>query len=100
MAMNRTPPGIARCQASETHPSPAASTAPATRAPPMTNKVRRSILASALRRLDHGGGAVGDDLAHGLTDLGRIEAHHHDGVRAHDGGVVHHPVDGAAPCVL
>src|SRR5690348_7681819 len=34
-------------------------------------------------RFQHHRGAVGDDLAHGLADLRRIEAHHDHRVRAH-----------------
>jgi hypothetical protein len=48
---------------------------------------------------DHGG-SVGDDLAHGLADLGRIETHHDDAVGAHRCGVAHHPVDGVPPGFL
>src|SRR6516164_2374546 len=50
--------------------------------------------------LQHHGGAIGDDLAHGLADLGGIEAHHDDGVSAHGGCVLHHAVHGMAPRLL
>src|SRR5215472_5728348 len=48
---------------------------------------------------DHGR-AVGDDLAHGLADLGGVEAHHDDAVGPHGGGVLDQPVDRLAAGLL
>src|SRR5271170_7442385 len=56
------------------------------------------IVISPLRipGLEHHCRAVGHDLAHGLADLGGIEAHHDDAVPTHGGGVADKPVDGMA----
>src|SRR6516162_8934809 len=75
-------------------PRPAASAAR-----PRTKSPTRSM-ASGRLLLQHHGGAIGDDLAHGLADLGGIEAHHDDGVGAHGRRVLHHAVDGVAPRLL
>src|SRR6516164_2195151 len=72
-------------------PASAPNAAAANMTPPKTSTPARSP--SAGERFDHRGGAVRDDLAHRLTDLGRIEAHHQDRVGAHHGGVLHQPVD-------
>ena len=40
--------------------------------------------------------AVGDDSAHCLADLGRIEPHHQHRVGAHRGRISHEPVDRVA----
>src|SRR5271163_3432862 len=56
------------------------------------------IVISPLRipGLENHGRAIGHDLAHGLADLGGIEAHHDDAVGAHSGRVLHEAVDGLA----
>jgi class 3 adenylate cyclase len=46
--------------------------------------------------LDHRRRPVGNDFAHRLADLGRIEAHHQHGVGAHHGGVAYQAIDGVA----
>jgi len=46
------------------------------------------------------GGSVGDDLAHCLADLGRVEAHHYYGVCAHRRRIAHEPVDRLASGLL
>src|SRR5713226_9436975 len=66
---------------------------------PRPRTIERSI-ASAGIGLEDDGRAVGDDLAHGLADLRRIEAHHDDGIGAHGGGVPHQTVDRLAPRFL
>src|SRR5579859_896436 len=50
--------------------------------------------------LDHGRGSVSDDLGHGLTQLGRVEPHHHHGVGPHRASVLNHAVDRVAASVL
>src|SRR5450830_171732 len=61
-------------------------------------------ISSAVRSIsdlfDHHGGAVGDDFAHGLGDFGGVEAHHDDGVAAHQAGVLDHAVEGVAAGLL
>ena len=51
-------------------------------------------------RDEHHGRAIGDDLAHRLADLGRVEAHHDDRVRSHFDRATLQPVDGVAACVF
>src|SRR5215469_7467904 len=76
------------------NPSPAASAAS-----PRAKSPTRSMTSGRLGLQKHGR-AIGDDLAHGLADLGGIETHHDDGVGTHGRGVLHHAVDGVAPRLL
>src|SRR3984893_1924218 len=55
---------------------------------------------SAGHRLDYRCGAVGDDLAHRLSDLRRVEAHHDDRVGSHHGGIFRQAIDRLAPRLL
>src|SRR5690242_12596159 len=61
---------------------------------PMTYSAIVSMVASGF--LDDHCRAVRHDLAHGLADLGRVEAHHHHRVGTHRLCVLHHAVGGVA----
>src|SRR5262249_28007401 len=75
-------------------PSKPTRTPAAMQRPAMTSSTARST--SLAQRVEDHRGAVGDDLAHRLPDLGGVEAHHHDRVRLHEGRILHHAVDRVA----
>src|SRR5271170_3605666 len=83
--------------AAGTQPSLASTSAPTARRPPITETSVRNGGASSRRGLDQGRSAVGDDLAHRLPDLGRIEAHHQDRVGPHRRRVLDKAVDRMTP---
>src|SRR5215204_7598141 len=77
------------------------------RPPSARTSSRRIVIAASLRRLrrtrlrlDDDRRSVRDDLAHRAGQLGAVEAHREDGVRAHQRGVLHQPVEGLAAGVL
>src|SRR5471032_1168003 len=67
-------------------------------APPTLSSAAKisSEMRSMSHLLDHHRRSVGDDLAHGLADFGRVEAHHDDGVAAHEFRVPDQAVHGVA----
>jgi hypothetical protein len=83
-----------RQQASAPQPTAASMT------PPIASSAARSNCASAGQRLDHRGRTIGDDLAHRLSDLRGVEAHHQDRVGAHHRRILHQTVHCLAARVL
>src|SRR5579862_4251545 len=60
----------------------------------------RTVRSISGRGLEHHGSSIGNDLTHRLADLGRVEAHHDDGVGMHEARVTDHPVHGVTPRLL
>src|SRR5580698_837088 len=90
MAATRTTPQVMKTKLRSMVPVTRSATPRTATSAPMTMRALR------ITRLEHYGGPVGHDLAHGLSDLRGVETHHDNAVAAHGGCVLDEAVDGLA----